>query len=106
MRKQFLALLMSLLAMGFITAAAQTQGASMENSTPAALRSVNVVRIDDGVSIEIDAHGAVKPHLRSLDNPARVVVDLPKDIHPWLKLEHGEVRVNRAWLEAKYSRKV
>ena len=56
MRKQFLALLMSLLAVAFITAAAQTQGAGVDNSTHAALRSVNVVRTDDGVSVEINAH--------------------------------------------------
>jgi type IV pilus assembly protein PilQ len=80
MRKQFLALLMSLLAVMFITAAAQTQGAGMDTSTHAALRSVNVVRTDDGVSVEINAHGAVKPHLSTLDHPARVVVDLPNTV--------------------------
>jgi len=80
MRKQFLALLMSLLAVAFITAAAQTQGAGVDNSTHAALRSVNVVRTDDGVSVEINAHGAVKPHLSTLENPARVVVDLPNTV--------------------------
>ena len=49
-------------------------------STHAALRSVNVVRTDDGVSVEINAHGAVKPHLSTLENPARVVVDLPNTV--------------------------
>ena len=71
---------MSLLAVAFITAAAQTQGAGMDTSTHAALRSVNVVRTDDGVSVEINARGAVKPHLSTLDHPARVVVDLPNTV--------------------------
>jgi type IV pilus assembly protein PilQ len=75
MRKQFLAFLMSLLVVAFITAAAQTQGAGV--STHAALQSVNVLRMDDGVGVEITAHGSVKPRLSTLDHPARVVVDLP-----------------------------
>ncbi len=75
MRKQFLAFLMSLLVVAFITAAAQTQAAGV--STHAALQSVNVLRMDDGVGVEITAHGSVKPRLSTLDHPARVVVDLP-----------------------------
>jgi len=75
MRKQFLAFLMSLLVVAFITAAAQTQGTGV--STHAALQSVNVLRMDDGVGVEITAHGSVKPRLSTLDHPARVVVDLP-----------------------------
>ena len=77
MRKQFLAVLLSLLVVALITAAAQTQGAGTEASKHAALQRVNVVRTADGVSVEINAHGAVKPHLSTLDHPARVVVDLP-----------------------------
>ena len=80
MRKQFLAVLMSLLVVAFITAAAQTQGAGTEASKHAALQSVNVVRTDDGVSVEINAHGAVKPRLSTLDHPARVMVDLPNTV--------------------------
>jgi type IV pilus assembly protein PilQ len=80
MRKQFLAILMSLLVVAFITAAAQTQGAGTDASRHAALQSVDVVRTDDGVSVEINAHGAVKPHLSTLDHPARVVVDLPNTV--------------------------
>jgi type IV pilus assembly protein PilQ len=71
---------MSLLAMALITAAAQTQGAGTDASRPAALKSVNVVRTDDGISIEINARGAVKPQLSTLANPARIVVDLPNTL--------------------------
>jgi type IV pilus assembly protein PilQ len=77
MRKQFLAFLMSLLVVALITAAAQTQGAGTDPSKPAALQSVNVLRMDDGIGVEITAHGAVKPRLSRLDHPARIVVDLP-----------------------------
>jgi len=80
MRKQFLAVLLSSLVVALITAAAQTQGAGTEVSKHAALQSINVVRTDDGVSVEINAHGAVKPHLSTLDHPARVVVDLPNTL--------------------------
>ncbi len=80
MRKQLLAVLLSALVMAFITATAQTQGAGTEVSRHAALNSVNVVRTDDGVSVEINAHGAVKPHLSTLENPARLVVDLPNTV--------------------------
>ena len=38
------------------------------------------MRTDDGVSVEINAHGAVKPQLSTLDNPARMVVDLPNTV--------------------------
>ena len=80
MRKQFLITLMSLLVVAIITATAQTQGAAPEASKPAALRGVSVVPTDDGVNVEINAHGAVKPHLSTLDHPARVVVDLPNTV--------------------------
>ncbi len=80
MRKQFLAVLLSLLVVALITAAAQTQGAGAQASEHAALQSVNVVRTDDGVSVEIHAHGTVTPHLSTLDHPARVVVDLPNTV--------------------------
>jgi AMIN domain len=80
MRKQFLIVVLSLLVVALITAAAQTQGAGPEVSRHAALRGVSVVSTDDGVNVEINAHGAVKPHLSTLDHPARVVVDLPNTV--------------------------
>ncbi len=80
MRKQFLAVLLPLLVVVLITAAAQTQSAGTDASRHAALQKVNVVRTDDGVSVEITARGAVKPQLSTLDHPARVVVDLPNTV--------------------------
>ncbi len=78
MRKQSLAVFLSLLVVALITAAAQTQGP--EASQHAALKSVNVVRTGDGISVEISARGTVKPHVSVLENPARVVVDLPNTV--------------------------
>ncbi len=80
MRKQFLAVLLSLMVVAFITTAAQTQGAGTEASKHAALQSVKVVHTADGVNVEIMAHGAVTPVLSMLDNPARIVVDLPNTV--------------------------
>src|SRR5689334_21898023 len=77
MRKQFLAVLLSSLIMAFITAAAQTQDAGIKHAT---LQSVNVVRTSDGVNLEINAHGNVKPRLSTMENPARVLVDLPNTV--------------------------
>ena len=80
MRKQFLTVLLPVLVVVLITASAQTQSAGTDAPKHAALQKVNVVRTDDGVSVEINAHGAVKPRLSTLDNPARIVVDLPNTV--------------------------
>ena len=91
MRKQFLTVLLPMLVMVLITASAQTQGAGTDAPKHAALQKVNVVRTADGVSVEIRAHGAVKPRLSTLDNPARIVVDLPNTV---VATAHGLISVN------------
>jgi type IV pilus assembly protein PilQ len=99
MRKQFLAFLMSMLVVALITAAAQTQGAGTDASKHAALQSVNVLRMDDGVGVEITAHGSVKPRLSTLDHPARVVVDLPNTMvgssNRLISVDHDGVKAVR-----------
>jgi type IV pilus assembly protein PilQ len=80
MRKQFLTVLLPMLVMVLIAAAAQTQSTATEATGHAALQKVNVVRMDDGVGVEITTHGTVQPHLSTLDHPARVVVDLPNTV--------------------------
>jgi len=80
MRKQFLTVLLPMLVMVLMTASAQTQGAGTEAAQHAALQKVNVVRTADGISVEIRAHGTVKPRLSTLDHPARVVLDLPNTV--------------------------
>ncbi len=91
MRKQFLTVLLPMLVMVLITASAQTQGAGADAPQHAALQKVNVVRTADGVSVEIRAHGTVKPRLTTLDNPARIVVDLPNTV---VATSHGLISVN------------
>ncbi len=91
MRKQFLTVLLPMLVMVFMTASAQTQGAGTDAPRHAALQKVNVVRTADGVSVEIRAHGTVKPRLSTLDNPARIVVDLPNTV---VATSHGLISVN------------
>ena len=77
--------------MVLIAASAQTQGAGTDAPKHAALQKVNVVRTADGVSVEIRAHGTVKPRLSTLDNPARIVVDLPNTV---VATAHGLISVN------------
>ncbi|MBZ5652276.1 MAG: type IV pilus secretin PilQ [Acidobacteriia bacterium] len=91
MRKQFLTVLLPMLVMVLIAASAQTQGAGTDAPQHAALQKVNVVRTADGVSVEIRAHGTVKPRLSTLDNPARIVVDLPNTV---VTTSHGLISVN------------
>ncbi len=91
MRKQFLTVLLPMLVMVLMTASAQTQGAGTDAPQHAALQKVNVVPTADGVSVEIRAHGTVKPRLSTLDHPARIVVDLPNTV---VATSHGLISVN------------
>src|SRR3989441_622462 len=79
MRKQLLSVFLPLLILLFV-AAAETQSTVKDSTKHAALQKVNVVRGDDGVSVEITARGQVTPQLSTLDAPARVVVDLPNTV--------------------------
>ena len=91
MRKQLVTVLLLMLVMALITASAQTQGAGTDAPRHAALQKVSVVRTADGVSVEIRAHGTVKPRLSTLDHPARIVVDLPNTV---VATAHGLISVN------------
>ena len=83
MRKQWLAMVLALPILVLVTVAAQTQST---DATHAALERLNVVRSDDGISVEFTARGPVTPKLSTLASPARVVIDLPNtvavDQHP------------------------
>jgi type IV pilus assembly protein PilQ len=68
MRKQQLAMLVSVLLLVVAAAAAQR---------PSQLDRVNVVRGTDEIRVEMNSTRAVTPKLSTLDSPARVVVDLP-----------------------------
>ncbi len=77
MRKQWLAMVLALPIVVLMTVAAQTQST---NATHAALERLNVVRSEDGISVEFTARGGVTPKLSTLASPARVVIDLPNTV--------------------------
>src|SRR5262249_37819711 len=84
MRKQLLGVFLPLLAVGFMVAA-ETQGTGTQTTASAAtkraaLKRLNVVRADDGISIEITANGQVTPKLSAMNRPNRLVVDLPNTV--------------------------
>jgi type IV pilus assembly protein PilQ len=79
MRKQLLTVLMPALVV-ILTASAQTQSAGTDAPRHAAVQKINVLHTDDGVSVEIKSRGAVKPRMSTLNNPARIVVDLPNTV--------------------------
>jgi type IV pilus assembly protein PilQ len=80
MRKQLLRVFLPLLALLLMAAAAEAQSTVTEATKHAALQKVNVVRADDGISVEITARGQVTPELSTLASPARVVVELPNTV--------------------------
>src|SRR5947209_13244691 len=71
MRKQQLAMFVSLLLVLVVAAAAQT---------PSQLDRVNVIRDAGTVRVEMTASGALTPKVSKLDSPARLVVDLPETV--------------------------
>jgi type IV pilus assembly protein PilQ len=80
MRKQQLAMFVSLLLLAVVAAAAQTTSQ---------LERVNVVRGTDDIRVEINANGTITPKLSTLDSPARVVVDLPSTV-----MANGQSHIN------------
>jgi type IV pilus assembly protein PilQ len=76
MRKQLLGVFLPLLAM-VLMAAAETQSTGVSGNPHASLQKVNVVRGDDGITLEVVAHGQLTPKLESLEGPARLVINLP-----------------------------
>ncbi|HXY10813.1 MAG TPA: type IV pilus secretin PilQ [Terriglobales bacterium] len=74
MRKQLLVVLLPLLV---VTAGAQT---GLDKTKHATLQRVEVVRVDDGINVEMTARGTVVPKLSKLESPARVLVTLPNTV--------------------------
>ena len=80
MRKQLLGVVLPLLMLVLVAAAADTPNPGTGAATHAALQRLNVVRGDDGVSVEITARGTVTPKLSTLGSPARLIIDLPNTV--------------------------
>ena len=76
MRKQLLVVLLPLLV---LIAAGETPNAT--NSTGhATLQKVNVVRGNDGISVQITGRGPLAPKVSRLESPERVLVTLPNTV--------------------------
>ena len=82
MRKQLLGVFLPLLIVLMVAAETQSAGtgATAQAAKHAVLRAVDVVRGNDGISIEVTAVGAVSPKVSTLKAPARVVLDLPNTV--------------------------
>jgi type IV pilus assembly protein PilQ len=84
MRKQLLGVFLPLFIVSFMVAAETgttgTATTAQAASKHAALRSVNVVRGEDGISVEIAATGQLDPKLTRMDRPDRLVLDLPNTV--------------------------
>ena len=79
MRKQLLKVFLPLLAFVMV-AVAETPNTGTGATGRAALQKVNVVRVADGVNVEITARGPISPRVSKLESPARVVLDLPNTV--------------------------
>jgi type IV pilus assembly protein PilQ len=84
MRKQLLGVILPLLIASWMVAA-ETQTTGTGTTAQAAekhavLKGLNVVRGNDGISVEITALGEVQPKVSTMDHPDRVVVDLPNTV--------------------------
>ena len=77
MRKQLLVVLLPLLVM---IAAAETANTPAATTDHATLQRVEVLRADDGISVEMTASGSMTPKVSTLDSPARLLVTLPNTV--------------------------
>jgi type IV pilus assembly protein PilQ len=76
MRKQLLGVFLPLLAM-VLVAAAETQSAGVNANSHASLQKVNVMRSEDGITLEVIGRGQLIPRIETLETPARLVINLP-----------------------------
>ncbi len=75
MRKQLLVVLLPLLVLSAIG-----ETPSADTTKHATLQKVDVVRGNDGISVEITSRGQITPTVSTLDSPTRVVVSLPNTV--------------------------
>jgi type IV pilus assembly protein PilQ len=76
MRKQLLGVFLLLLFAG-LTAAGETQSTGVMETDLASLQRVEVVRAPNSIRVEITKRGQAVPAITRLENPSRIVVDLP-----------------------------
>src|SRR5215475_5746727 len=78
--RKLLGMVLPLLMLFQLSIAADTQNTGSSATTHAALQQLDVVRGEDGISVEITARGPVTPKLSTMSSPARVVIDLPNTV--------------------------
>jgi len=76
MRKQLLVVLLPLLVMIASAETANMTTTANHNT----LQRVQVMRADDGISVEMTGQGALTPKVSTLDSPARLLVTLPNTV--------------------------
>ncbi len=77
MRKQLLVVLLPLLV---LSAIGETPSAATDTTKRATLQKVDVIRGNDGISVEITSRGQITPTVSTLESPTRVVVSLPNTV--------------------------
>ncbi|MGO9647078.1 MAG: type IV pilus secretin PilQ [Terriglobales bacterium] len=77
MRKQLLVVLLPLLV---LSAIGETPNAATDTTKHATLQKVEVIRGNDGISVEITSRGQITPTVSTLESPTRVVVSLPNTV--------------------------
>jgi type IV pilus assembly protein PilQ len=77
MRKQLLVVLLPLLVMIAGAETANTTAAATDHAT---LQRVQVLRANDGISVEMIARGSMTPKVSTLNSPARLLVTLPNTV--------------------------
>jgi type IV pilus assembly protein PilQ len=81
MRKQLLAVILPLLLVSMTVADETQSGATAAaGETHVLLRQVDVVPGTSGMEVRITASEAVAPQIKTLDHPARLVMDLPNTV--------------------------
>ncbi len=75
MRKQLLVVLLPLLVLSAIG-----ETPSADTTSHATLQKVDVIRGNDGISVEITSRGQITPTVSTLESPTRVVVSLPNTV--------------------------
>jgi type IV pilus assembly protein PilQ len=77
MRKQLLVVLLPLLV---LSAIGETPSAATDTTKHATLQKVDVIRGNDGISVEMTSRGQITPTVSTLGSPTRVVVSLPNTV--------------------------
>jgi type IV pilus assembly protein PilQ len=75
MRKQLLVVLLPLLVLSAIG-----ETPSADTTKRATLQKVDVIRGNDGISVEITSRGQITPTVSTLESPTRLVVSLPNTV--------------------------